>query len=152
MILIFQPYSATIIYTNPLCVLHLFGDKQKHSRNKYVGKCVIEMNNKQDAIKEFEHILTTYVLPLIPACGSFEFREIREPISFNKLIILRKHSYFTIYPCLENPQFSYRICSAEKCPQLGPALSVLTELMRITQYRFNHPAFPKTPYYDLGIH
>lgn len=112
------------------------------------------MNLKEDAKKEFELIITKYILPLVPTTGELQFRDKPVP-KLEKLIKLyktkdgRKRLYF--YPCLENPQFHFRVFVDYNTPALGPAESILREIMYVSEYKYNDPSFSKLPYFERII-
>lgn len=108
------------------------------------------MDNKLEAKKEFEYLINTYVLPLIPTKGLLKCKDLKKPASFSKYISQYK-KVLKIYPCLENPQFFYNIEAEGENTSLGAALNIISELMKVSQFIYNDPQFPKTSYYDMAI-
>lgn len=107
-----------------------------------------DAKNKKDAVKEFEHIVSYYILPLIPTIGKLRRKDTIPSRKLKKLINVYSNNTLGIYPCLSNPQFHYSIDLEEESPSLGAAESILREIMYMSQYNYGKKNFPKILYYE----
>ncbi len=110
------------------------------------------VGRKEDAIEEFKYIVTNYILPLIRTSGKLRFRDDIPPHRLERLInVYPEQNRLSIYPCLKNPQFHFRINLGDSSPSLGAPESILREIMYASQYNYGKKSFYKIPYYEREI-
>ena len=105
----------------------------------------------QEAKNEFMFIVSEYILPLLPTKGKLQYRNVIPSHPLKKHInYYVDDKRINIYPCLNNPQFHFRI-NTQNAPQLGTAEFIIREIMSTCQYIYNNPVFPSRKYYDRKI-
>ena len=106
---------------------------------------------KERAIKEFEYILQTYILPLIQHDGQLILKYEATKSTNLKQHIKRypkKKDVLYFFPALCTPQFHFRIKTSNPTQELGAAEAVLREIMCVSNFDYRTENFTTTNYYD----
>ncbi|MBQ6979193.1 MAG: hypothetical protein IJQ07_00950 [Clostridia bacterium] len=107
---------------------------------------------KNDAILEFQYILTTYIKPLLQCEGKLIFKD-KKTINhkLKKYISCYKNGqsfYLYFFPSLETPQFHYRILTKNPKQKLGIAEKILREIMLVSNFDYRNSDFSLLNFYD----
>ena len=106
---------------------------------------------KNDAILEFQYILTTYIKPLLQCEGKLIFKD-KKTINhkLKKYISCYKNGqsfYLYFFPSLETPQFHYRILTKNPKQKLGIAEKILREIMLVSNFDYRNSDFSLLYFY-----